>query len=233
QKPSLLRPSYLIIGRLAGLFRISSVIALHVSRVILSIILLFVLYRFIFKFFRDPNKRILAFLIVVVSNGFGTINWVPEAITFLALGEPPHFILSQIFILLGFYFFMEYLEKRDYKFIFVFSLIFFLLSLEHPFDIAVISPTIFFTSLWMGSSVFEAIFLALIVSFGLVYQVFEVFSNSVFKFWANQNVLMSPSLHDVVLGYGFLIPLSFVGVEKFFKKLTYERKLLLVWFFWG
>jgi len=57
QIASLIRPSYFVIGRIAALLNISSILAFHLARIILSIAFLAVLYKFICLFFESAKKK--------------------------------------------------------------------------------------------------------------------------------------------------------------------------------
>lgn len=231
QKPSLLRPSYLVIGKLAKVFNLDSITAYHASRVILTIIFFFVLYKFLSVFFVKPNDRLLAYFVVLFSNGFGTINWIPEALTFLSLGEAPHFILSQILALSGIYFVIKFFEKENYKYLAVSSLLFLLLSFEHPFNIIVIAALVFVGSLLKKNTIVKSAFLAGVSSIGLLYQYFEISTNPILKLWQSQNSLLSPSPNNLLLGYGLLIILAIVGIEKIAEKAEFKYKFIVTWIF--
>lgn len=231
QKPTLFRPSYLVIGKLASVFRLSAIASYHLSRIVLSIIFFLVLYKLLEKFFDKPYERVLAYFVVLFANGLGTINWIPEAVTFLSLGEAPHFILSQVLAITGIYFVFEFFEKENYKYMVYSSLAFLFLSFEHPFDIVLIAPVIFVTSLLKRNSIFKSSLLAGLSSFGLAYQYLELSNNPILKLWQAQNTLSTPSLTIILLGYGFLIPLAIIGVEKFITKVDFKYKFVIVWVF--
>src|SRR5690242_2618459 len=106
QTHSLLRPSYLVIGKVAQSTGTSSIIAYHAARLVLSLLFCAALYHFLKHFFKDERERFLAYALILTSSGVGwvlahwsqtsTDLWIPEGNTFMMLGEAPHFILSQI-----------------------------------------------------------------------------------------------------------------------------------------
>jgi hypothetical protein len=61
QTGTLVRPSYVLIGKFAHIFNLTSLAAYHVARVFFSIIFCAVLYQFIKKLFDKSDERILAF----------------------------------------------------------------------------------------------------------------------------------------------------------------------------
>lgn len=239
QIPSLIRPSYLIIGKFASLLNISAIGAYHLARVLLSIAFLIVLYKFLSGFFEDPKKRIIAFAILLTSSGLGfalnmvTPNssdlWIPESNTFLTLAEPPHFILSQTLMVAGFLFFMKYLDKKKLAYFLSSTLLFFFLTFEHPLDLIAIAPVIFFTSFLSGKNLVKSIIFAALSSFGVIYQFIEALTNPVLKSWQVEH--FSPSPINYLAGFGFLIPLAIIGAEKFLKENNVCKKLILIWIF--
>lgn len=239
QSPTLLRPSYLLIGKFASFLNLSGIGAYHIARVIFSVIFLIVLYKFISGFFEDPRKRIIAFMMLLTSSGLGfalkmvTPNssdlWIPESNTFLSLAESPHFILSQILMVSGFLFFMKYLEKKKLIYVFFSTLIFLLLAFEHPLNLIIIAPTIFFTSLLSGMGLARSILFASLSSFGIIYQFTQALTNPILKSWQVEH--FSPSPINYLAGFGLLIPLAVIGTEKFIKEKMSRFKLILIWAF--
>jgi len=221
QKPLLLRPSYLFLGKLAAILKLSSITTYHLARIVFSIFFFIVIYKFICKFFNDTNTRLVAFFVICLSYGFGAINWIPEAFTFLSLAEAPHFILSQILMLLGFYFLID--------FSLISPILFFLLSFEHPFNILVVSSTIIFSFLWSRKGLLKALIFVSLPLAGILYQLFEIRNNPILASWQAQNSTLSPSPNDYLLGFGILIPLAIIGIEIFIKKNKFKYKLILTW----
>lgn len=237
QTPSLLRPSYLIIGKLASFSNLSGIGAYHTARIFLSVIFLIIGYKFLCKFFEDSTKRIIAFAILLTSSGLGFVLnkiianssdlWIPESNTFLSLAEPPHFILSQTLMVAGFLTFMKYLEKKKLVYVFFSTVIFFLLAFEHPLNLIVIAPTIFFTAYLSKTGLIQSLFLTFLSSFGILYQVTQTLTNPVLKSWQVEH--LSPSPINYLTGFGLLIPLAIIGAEKFLRENAPWKKLILIW----
>ena len=225
QEGNLLRPSYQVIGKLARVFNVSSIAAYHAARITLSLLFFFVLLRFITVFFDNPITRVAAFFTVSLASGFGTIDWIPGAITFLSLGEAPHLILSQVLLLVGF---RLLLTERLY---FLAPVPFLLLSLERPCCLLVIAPTVLVSFVWSKKGFVKGMLLALLSSPGVVYRFLELRANPTFASWQAQNALMSPSPNDYLLGFGLLVPLAILGVESFTKEESLKHKLILSWVF--
>jgi hypothetical protein len=130
---------------------------------------------------------------------------------------------------LGFFLFISFLEKKKLIYIFLSTLLFLFLSFEHPYNIFVIGPTIFFTSLFSKQKLFKSSVLASISSFGIIYQLWQAIANPILKSW--QVKLISSSPTSYLAGFGLLIPFSIIGAENFIKENAIKHKLILIWLF--
>lgn len=239
QIPSLIRPSYLVIGKFASILNLSSIAAYHLARLLLSIPLLIVLYKFLSLFFETSRKRLIAFTILITSSGLGFILsgiipsssdlWIPEANTFLSMAESPHFIFSQILMVTGFFLFIRFLEKKKLIYIFISTILFLILSFEHPYNMFIIWPIIFLTSFFSNQKLFKSAFFASVSSFGIIYQIWQAIANPILKSW--QVKLISPSPTAYLAGFGLLIPFSIIGMENFIKQNSIKHKFILIWLF--
>jgi hypothetical protein len=156
--------------------------------------------------------------------------WIPESITFFSLSEAPHFILSQILMVSGFAYLLKFLKENKLKFVFYSSISFLILSFEHPFNIFVILFCLgifyFFetTKLKIGH--------VLVISFfsliGLAYQFFQI-KLGILSSWYSQNVLNSPDSINFLSGFGLLLPLAIVGIEKTLKEESSKFRFLIYW----
>lgn len=240
QKPSLIRPSYFIIGQAAKITGVSSIAAYHVARIILSIIFCFALYRFLKHFFDKENELTTTFAMVLTASGLGfavanflpdSIDlWIPEAVTFLSLFEAPHFILSQILLLSGYIFFLEYLKNKSAQDLILLGLMFFALSFEHPFNLVTVVPTLSLTYFFSRKKLDPALLLAGVAAIGLVIQVILTITNPTLLSWQAQNNLPPPAPSAFLIGYGLITLLALVGIEEKMREGLYPQiKLLLTW----
>lgn len=239
QKAQISRPSYFVIGKLAKIFNLSSILAYHLSRILFAIAFLIVLYRFIYLFFNQSSQRLLAFLLTTTSSGFGSFLgkwipnsvdiWIPEGITFLTLAESPHFILSQLFMVLGFSFFLKATNSSFSKYFLFSAISFLILSLEHPFNMGVVFLTLVLLTFWLKKFWLSTFLVIAISSLGIVYQLYQLYLNPVMRSWAFQNNLAAPDPLSVVSGYGLILILAIIGTEKLMSKLTGKEVLLLFW----
>lgn len=233
QVERLFRPSYLLIGKTAKLLGLSSIAAYHFFRIILNLIFFYVLYKFLANFFAEKWKKLFAFIIVLSSSGLGyllgkwAVNsvdlWVPEAITFMSLAEAPHFILSQILMIL---FFFNFLKKRY----FLSGIFIFLLSFEHPYNLVPMLFTIVTFLLWKRGFSLSTLWIFIFSGLGLGYQLLELITNPVLKTWSAQNILLSPDPVNYFVGFGLLIFLALIGGENYLQDDKEEKSLIIVWF---
>lgn len=240
QKPALLRPSFLLTGKFANFTNLSSINAYHISRVVFSLLFFLALYQFLNYFFQNERHKLIAYTIVITSSGLGfllyklapnTVDlWIPEANTFLSLGEAPHFILSQALMLFGYTSFLTYLKDKNIPDIVLSLLMFLILSFEHPFNLMVIAPTLLITALWNKVSWKSSILIAAGSALGLIYQYYTTLTNPILASWQAQNILLSPPPMAYILGYGLIIVLAVIYAEKLLKtNLDTPHKLLIVW----
>lgn len=247
QIPSLIRPSYVLIGTVARFTGLSSITAYHVFRIIFSLIFCFVLFSFLKRFFARDKDRVIAYIVVLTSAGIGffvkglapgsTDLWMPESITFLSLAEAPHFIFSQILMLVGFMTYLMALEKKKMLFCVFSAGSFLLLSFEHPFNLFVTGITLGVFSLWYlvktkewrsGAVVGTGIILCTTI-LGIFYQWLGTVQNPILRSWAQESVLNSPTVHNYIYGYGLLLIFAFFGIEKALKEKGRDQILLIVW----
>ena len=240
QKPSLIRPSYLLIGKFANAFGASSVNAYQTSRIVFCILFFFVLWKFLDLFFIDQKHKFIAYTLLITSSGFGffifkwfnnsTDLWISESNTFFSLGEAPHFILSQALMLGGYYLFIDYLKNKNVSSILVSCLLFLALSFEHPFNLVVIAPVLFLTAVWNTTPWIKSALIALGASIGLIYAYYSTVTNPILALWQNQNILLSPIPLAYASGFGFILILAIIGLEKMLnEKLSITNKFLIVW----
>jgi len=238
QVPSLIRPSYILIGKFAAITHISSLLAYHVAQIIFCLFFFVVAYQFIRKLFKTPKQRLLVFFILLTSSGFGwlfgqfidtTDLYVVEANTFLALGNSPHFILSHALMLSGVLLYLKFIERKKFVFGILTALVLFPLAFEHPFDLMILAPVFFLTGLWTSLPFIQNITVSALVAIPLVFPILQVKQNAIFAAEQAQRPSYSPNPFNWILGFGFLLPLAIYGITKYRPKARPLEKLLIVW----
>lgn len=71
QKPTLLRVSYALIGKVAAVFDLTPMMAYQGARLILSALFIWVLNRFLRRFFESAKERLVALFVVLTASGIG------------------------------------------------------------------------------------------------------------------------------------------------------------------
>lgn len=245
QAANLIRPSYIGIGMLANVFHAPSIVAYHAARIFLTIIFMITLYAFLRFFFDTSKKRLVAFFITLTSMGVGylvgaffnsTDLWIPESVIFLSLSEAPHFILSQIYMLLIFSFVLLGVVRKRFSYFLFAAAVCILLTFEHPFNLVVIMSSLVLLGAWQykerAISKREIVGLGIIILFcglGLLYQYIETVRNATLTSWAGQSDLSSPIPFYYILGFGFMVPFMLIGFEKFLSSRTLEKHMILSW----
>jgi hypothetical protein len=165
----LFNPFWLIIGLVARIFNLSSVLALHLFRVILIPIFLWSLYKLISYFLPNYSlkRKKICFLYSIFASGLGGLLalfvakgnlfyyfshylyasmdiWVPEAFNFLIILNSPHFIASLTLIILIFYYFLRSIEYKKLKYSLISGVLALFLFSFHPFYV----PTIYLIPLF-------------------------------------------------------------------------------------
>src|SRR3989338_9394706 len=141
--PFIFRPVYYVLGIISRYFGIEPILSLHLGRIVGVLLFVLILFRFLKFYFTDEKSRLVSGLIILSSSGIGELVrdkfpasidlWVPEANTFFMMLESPHFVYSQIFILLNIIYLLKYLQKYDHKSLFISSFFASILMIEHPY----------------------------------------------------------------------------------------------------
>lgn len=245
QTATLIRPSYALLGILAHVVGVSSMVAFHLGRTVLTILFCVVLYIFLGLFFKTPKRRLLAFTVTLFSSGIGYLTaqigvdssdlWIPESITFFSLQEAPHFVLSQTLMLISFYFLIKgWVDKRvSYLILSGIPLLF--LGFEHPYNLFICAGVTLLAGLYLDVSGkvhkrqvlwgIGSVLLGCII--GNAYQLFELYRNPILKSWAFQSDSPIPTTY--ILGYGFIILLALIGIEKYLNERKIPHIIILSW----
>jgi hypothetical protein len=103
---------YLVLGHLAALVGAPKILIFHLARLLASLVLLLVAFRFIARIIPDPGERRLAFALLSSASGLGWLGaifgafpidlWVPEAFVPYSIYANPHFPLAMTLMLIIF-----------------------------------------------------------------------------------------------------------------------------------
>lgn len=236
---------YLLLGKVAALFKLPLSVAFHVARMIAATLLLLVLYRFIAMFVVSRAARRIAFLLVIFSGGLGWLlillgqpNWLgstpldlisPEAFTFLTIYAFPHITLARMFLLLGFC-----VLWSDHARPLGAGLCWLLMGILVPLDVgvvyAILAASVLAVSIdrrrlagdLLRRSIIAGIMIAPIVGYSFLLFTFD----PILAEWYAQGIMLSPSPLHYVAGYLLLGVLAIIGLRQNPKSETRDPKLL-------
>lgn len=262
QESGVFQFSWFVPGILARVSGISSIAAFHIWRIFLVPILVFALYLFVSLFFADKFSRFIAFFLALFGSGWGVYTlkflpkeapllaeffptdlWVAESNTFLSMLVTLHFILSLIFLILIFYFWILYL-KTNWLISSVFSgLAALILFNFHPYFVPLVYLVIgvnLAADILKHKSIFISqtlgFFLFLTLSLPAVFYHFYLLNTDFVLRMRSLESLESnfmPNIFAVLLGYGAFGALGLLGAVKNFKKIKSDSwwQFLYLWFF--
>ncbi|MBU1130895.1 hypothetical protein KJ840_02070 [Patescibacteria group bacterium] len=250
-----LSPLWTGLGWFSRATKLSPLFTLHFFRIIFGFIFLYLLYLFISQIFSSVKWRKITFLALSFSSGlgiftvirpwtaenmynyFGTDIWFSEGNTFLTLFHSPLFILSQICLLLIFWWTIARLTSAKYTEAAAIGLIGGFLGFIHPYDIVIIFSVLL---VWFAVKtvqkkewfwpVFLKLIIVLFISFLPIGYFFllKYFSPG-FAGWAIQNITLSPRIYNYMIGYGLIFILFLFGVYPAWKSRNRYFNFLAIW----
>ena len=240
----LFHPLWLLLGKLAAVFKMTSIEIYHWSKIYFGIIFMFFLYFLSRSFFSKTVWKLSTLVAFGFAAGWGRwfsllINdshyqggevlrflygidmWHSDVFVYLTLTQSSLLILSQLLLVCSWWFLVY--EKETFH---LFSGIFLLfLGIIHPYDIVVFWPVVIIWVLLIYiykplqlrdflKRLMPAIGATLAV---MIYYLFVIFTNPSIAGWFNQNITRSPGFYSVLIGYGWLWLFSGYALFQFFK----------------
>ena len=229
---------YLLLGKIAHFSRLSFILVYHLARIVCGVFLLVSVYRFAAFFSELCPVRRLTFWIVAVGSGLGWLVamlglldqlglpldfYSPEAFIFHALLALPHLALAEGLLLWAILLLLIAWENKKLKYAVLAGLALLGLTIIVAFYILIAAVVISIAWLlrwwqkregearpWMEAGL-------AIVAFGIaavvpIYNAYVFTTNPVFKVWAEQNRIFSPSPIHYLLAFAPLVLLAVVGV---------------------
>lgn len=247
---------HLLLGKLAAWTGGSLILTYHMARLAFGFILLLVTYRFIATFAPLRRVRRLAFLLVALSGGLGWLlvalgagNWLnsppldvylPEGYTFLAVFGFPHLAAARSLLLGGLLFLLYASERGQARFALAAGLAWLGMGLIVPFYVVIAGVVVvaYLVTCHLPPhpipqgevrASWPLATLAGVVAAPIVlYSLIAFNTNSVFRAWSQQNLILSPHPLHYMLGY--LVPglLAIPGARVAWRKVRHGR-LLVAW----
>ena len=254
--PSLIfNPFHLITGLTAKITNIPIIWVYNIFSWLLIIGFGFTIYFIISYFIKDKETRLTAFLLTLLSSGFGlwwkisklifgkwvvsSDLWVTEMNTFQSFGQP-HFVLSTILILWVFYFTIKSLNKSNIKFSVYAGLLLLLLTTVHLFDTITVAFIItgWFVYLqiikqkWSWNDFSKLTIIGTITLPAIGYYFWVFFMNTAYKEWNSLNLTTTPNLIEIISGFGLIFFFSLIYIwnerKNIFKKEN-KQYFLVIW----
>jgi hypothetical protein len=248
---AILNTFYLALGKLSSWLHLSLTQTYQLARSAFGLGLLLAAYLFIAFFTEDRERRLTAFLLVCLSSGLGWLVlltgsptllgispmdfWLMEAYTFFTVFTFPHTSAAVALLLLFFLLALQYFGTLRSR-VFVFSLIpLVALCVIHPF--MALPVDVVLAVYWLLKSLVRrrllgrealAVCAWAMVPVPLIAYYYQALSGDpVFRSWSAQNLLPSPPLVHLALGYGIVLALATMGAV-FVVRLRDEGRVFLV-----
>ena len=242
---------YLGLGKLSSLLGLSLMQTYQLARLACGLTLLVTTYVFLSHFLQDRSARLVAYLLISFSSGLGWVVllsgsftlhalspidfWLMDAYTFFTILTFPHLAAAVALLLLFFTLALRHLETFQRRELLFGSLTLMGLCVIHPFAILLVDGVL--VTYWVllllnrrrpPSREAVAIAVWALTPLPLVAYYLSAFaSDPVLQSWSAQNLLPSPPMSHVLLGYGIMSLLA-VGGAHYAVQQRNERRLLLV-----
>jgi hypothetical protein len=245
---------YVALGKLSASLSLSLMLTYQLARVVASFAMLLSAYLLISVFLETREARIIAYLLVCFSSGLGWLVllltqsptlmglppidfWLMEAYSFFTLFTFPH-ASAAVAILLAFWVLaLRYLTTFRLSTL-LWSLLALLgLCVIHPFMALPVDGTlgVYAMLLLVVRRRLPRRELLAILTWALTpipliaYYLSALMSDPVLRSWATQNVLPTPPLVHIVVGYGLVLMLAMMGTVRVIRQRAEKRLLLVAW----
>ncbi len=244
---------YLVLGKLSVLMGLSPIHMYHISRLACGLAMLVVSYLFLSLFLQAREKRLVAFSLIGFSSGLGWVVlltgsttlaglspvdfWLMDAYTFFTILTFPHSATAVTLLLLFLSLAVRYVETPRLRTLLLAAASLICLCVIHPFTILLVYGIL--AAYWVllllrrrkvprGEAVAFAVW-ALAPAPLIVYYYAAFASDPVLANWSAQNILPSPPITYLLLGYGILTPLALGGAVRTVQRWDERRIVLVAW----
>jgi hypothetical protein len=244
---------YILLGKLSVLMGLSPIEMYHLCRLFCALALLLAAYLFLSLFLQTPRVRLAALCLIGFSSGLGWVVlltgstslgglspvdfWLTDAYTFFTLFLFPHSAAAVALLLVFFFMAVRYIETPRLRTLLLAGVSLICLSVIHPFTVLLVGGVLaaYWTLLLLHRKKVprrEAAAFAVwvLMPAPLVVYYFSAFARDpVLANWSAQNILPSPPITFLLLGYGVLCPLALAGGVRTLQRSDERRTLLVAW----
>ncbi len=250
---AILNTFYIGLGKLSSWLGISLTQTYQVARLACGLGLLLTAYLFIASFVEGRERRFTAFLLVCLSSGLGWLVlltgsptlgglspidfWLMEAYTFFTIFTFPHIAAAVALLLLFFVLALRHLAAPRLSLLLSSVVALLALCVIQPFMALPVDAALaayYVLLVWARRGLPWRTVLALctwaVVPLPLIAYYLRAFSSDpVFRSWSAQNILPSPPLVHLVLGYGIVLALAMIGAILVIRQRNERRLFLVAW----
>ena len=244
---------YVGLGKLSSLLGLSLIQTYQLARLACGLSLLITAYVFLSIFLESQDTRLVAYLLISFSSGLGWLIllggsftlggitpidfWLMDAYTFFTIFTFPHSSAAVALLLLFFTLVLKYLETFQLRALLLGSLIFLGLCIIHPFTALLVESVLvtywallFLKRKRLPGHEAPAIMIWALTPIPLIVYYYQAFaSDAVFQSWSAQNVLPSPPIPHLLLGYGGIFLLAVGGLAHAIRQGNGRTLLLVAW----
>jgi hypothetical protein len=244
---------YILLGKLSVPMGLSPTEMYHLCRLCCALALLLAAYLFLSLFLQTPQVRLAALSLIGFSSGLGWVVlltgsttvrglspmdfWLTDAYTFFTLFTFPHSSAAVALLLVFFFMAVRYVETPRLRTLLLAGVTLVCLSVIHPFTSLLVDGVL--AAYWIllllhrrevprGEAAAFAVWVLMPAPL-VVYYSSAFTSDPVLANWAAQNILPSPPVTFLLLGYGVLCPLALGGGVRTLQRWDERRTLLVAW----
>jgi len=242
---------YVGLGRASSLLGLTVMQTYQLARLFCGLSLLAMAYIFLSRFLASTSRRLVAYALICLSSGLGWLVflsgssllggvspidfWLMDAYTFFTVFTFPHLSAATALLLLFFALALRYFGTFELPALILGGLTLLGLSVIHPFAPLLVDSVL--VAYWailllrrrrIPQREARAILIWALTPVPLIAYYYRAFaSDPVFRTWSSQNILPSPPLAHLLLGYGIVFLLAMGGVAHVIRRKD-ERGLFLV-----